>query len=406
MRTTGALVFLVLVAAACGKPLSGPPPSGDYKVYEAASQQLAVIDSRSHSVERSLPLGALSGTQHLYAIQSNALLDISPQTGATQRMLQLPGRYQLPPMTINGIPGGLSQNGAWLVVDSYEGSGSALSTASHMLVISTATWKVTDRMDLPGDFQFDAISNDGERLYLIQYLNSAEYNVRLYDLLQGRLDANIVVDKADGQQAMAGTRLSGVASPDGHWLYSIYVRAHESPFIHALSMDGPFAFCIDLPGSGYANNAAEYRWSLAMNRDGSQLFAANGVLGIVAQVEPATNYQPAVKRTVHYDTSQSVGAKGNGASGAVLSLDGHTLVVSGDRGIAWIDATTLRVSARSLGGWKVWSMAVSGDGAALYAVNDAGMIAEVSMSRGHSLAQFGGAPGQPIELVRVDGGAP
>ena len=31
---------------------------------------------------------------------------------------------------------------------------------------------------------------------------------------------------------MAGLRLSGVASPDGHWLYSIYARQDKGAFIH------------------------------------------------------------------------------------------------------------------------------------------------------------------------------
>jgi hypothetical protein len=421
MRKAGVLVFLVVVAAACGKPIAGPPPaSGDYKLYEAAatssSQQLAVIDSRSHAVERSLPLGVASPDwAHLYAIRSNALLDFDPQTGAVARTLQLPGYFQLPLATMSGVPGGLSQNGDWLVVESFDGATAAgsLPSATHMLVISTSTAKVIKRMDLTGDFQFDAISNDGQRLYLIQYLSNTEYNVRLFDVISGQLDANIVVDKADGNQAMAGLRLSGVASPDGHWLYSMYVREHQSPFIHALSMDGPFAFCIDLPGNGYAsgNGADEFHWSLAMSRDGSRLYAANGALGLVADVEPATNYQPAVKRIAHIGTAGSAGvlvqnaqAKELGANAATVTPDGRTLVIAGGDGVVWIDTRTLSARDHALTDWRVWSLALSADGNQLYVVNDAGLIAETSMAQDHVTTKFGGAPGQPIALIRVAGG--
>ncbi len=418
MRKAGALVFLFFLAA-CGKPLGGPAPSNDYKLYEAAStnssRELAVIDSQSHAVERSLPLGAPSPDwTHLYTIQSKTLLDLDPQTGATQGMLQLPGQYQLPLVTISGIPGGLSQNGQWLVVESFDSTANNLPTATHMLVIDTTRSKVAHRLDLRGDFQYDAVSNDGQRLYLIEYLNTNEYRVRLYDLNASKLDANIVFDKADGNQSMVGLRLSGVASPDGHWLYSMYVRENESPFIHALSMDGPFAFCIDLPGNGYASptGGADFHWSLALSRDGTRLYAANGQLGLVADVDPATNFSPAVKRLVHFDTGrsasrfvQNVEAKEIGGNGAAVTPDGRTLILSGDNGIALVDTGSLRARDHALTNWAVWSLALSSDGSLLYVVNDRGTIAEMSMAADHAVTEFGGAPGQPIALVRVAGGS-
>jgi hypothetical protein len=67
---------------------------------------------------------------------------------------------------------------------------------------------------------------------------------------------------------MAGSRLSGIASRDGQWLYSVYVRPDKSAFVHALSLEDPFALCIDLPGSGYSSNPDEFHWSLAVNAAG------------------------------------------------------------------------------------------------------------------------------------------
>lgn len=389
MRHLGAIACLVILAAfACGKPADGVTTSNGYKVYEATSPsggspQLAVIDSTSHSVERSLPLGALSPDGvHLYTVQATTLLDIDPHSGAVARTLALPGSFHLPQMTHAGLLGGLSQNGSWLVLES---------SPTHTLVISTTDWKVSRRVDLTGDFRYDAVSNDGQRLYLIQYLNGRDYNVRLFDLVGGMLDANIVVDKADGNQAMTGLRLGGVYQPDGSWLYSMYVRENGAPFIHALSLDGPFAFCLDLPGSG-----VDLHWSLAMSRDGSRLYAANGALGIVADVEPATNYQPAIKRVAQFDRAGQ--PKQSGGNGAALVLDGRTLIVSTDQGIAWLDTGTLQVHERALRDWKVWSLALSSDGSELYAVNDAGTIAQIATS---STTTFAGAPGRPIALLTV-----
>jgi len=57
----GALV----IVAACGRVPGSQLTAGDYKLYEAASTssslQLSVIDSRSHSVERNMPLGFHAG---------------------------------------------------------------------------------------------------------------------------------------------------------------------------------------------------------------------------------------------------------------------------------------------------------------------------------------------------------
>src|SRR5947209_15578771 len=193
-----------------------------------------------------------------------------------------------------------------------------------MLIVNTTTSTVRRQIDLDGYFQFDAISNDGDRLYLIEHLNGREYFVRLYDVTGGRLDENIVVDKSDGNQAMTGLRLSGVASPDGHMLFSMYVRENDNPFIHALSLDGPFAFCLDLPGSGYSGGKADMQWSLAMSSNGSRLYAVNGATGTVAEVDTSNQFSPQIVRTAKIATgsSASIGAS---ALTAVISPDGKTL---------------------------------------------------------------------------------
>ena len=65
MRALLTAVCALVLVAGCGRAQFGTVPlSGDYKLYEAASTQssrlVSVIDSRSHSVERSLPFGTPS----------------------------------------------------------------------------------------------------------------------------------------------------------------------------------------------------------------------------------------------------------------------------------------------------------------------------------------------------------
>src|SRR5256714_5847816 len=321
MRVVGALICLGVLVAGCGGTQQILRQTRGDKLYEAvsthSSQVVSVIDSRSHTADRRLPMGVpTSDWRHLYSVASTSLVDTDPQTGATLKTMPLGGAYRLPAATANGVPGGLAPNGMWLVVESTD------SSQSHMLIVNTTTSTVRRKIDLDGYFQFDAISNDGDRLYLIQHLNGREYYVRLYDVIGGRLDENIVVDKSDGNQAMVGTRLSGVAAPDGHMLFSMYVREHDGPFIHALGLDGPFAFCLDLPGSGSADSAAEMGWSLAITRDGSRLYAANPATGIVAVIDPKGNGAPAVLRTAHFAKASSANTKFSSPNSAAVSPDG------------------------------------------------------------------------------------
>ncbi|HEV3234685.1 MAG TPA: hypothetical protein VG329_09080, partial [Candidatus Dormibacteraeota bacterium] len=158
---------MVLVAG-CGRVPLAPLAAGDFRLYEAASttssQLVAVINPQSHTAESRLPLGALSPDgAHLYTVSSNTLQDIDPHSGAVVRSLRLPGSFSLPPATLGGIPGGLSQNGRWLVLQT-----SGAQTSSHLVLIDTAQLKVTTQIDLDGTFEFDAIDNTGTRLYLIE----------------------------------------------------------------------------------------------------------------------------------------------------------------------------------------------------------------------------------------------
>ena len=400
MRVVGALICLGVQVAGCGGTQQILRQTRGDKLYEAvsthSSEVVSVIDSRSHTADRRLPMGVpTSDWKHLYSVASTSLVDTDPQTGATLNTMPLGGAYKLPAATANGVPGGLAPNGMWLVVESID------SSQSHMLIVNTTTSTVRRKIDLDGYFQFDAISNDGDRLYLIQHLNGREYYVRLYDVIGGRLDENIVVDKSDGNQAMVGTRLSGIATADGHMLFSMYVREHESPFIHALSLDGPFAFCLDLPGSGYADSAAELRWSLAITGDGSRIYAANPATGVVAVISTGANSVPSVLRTARFERAISPNAKVSGANAAVVSRDGKTLVVGGASGVTWIDTSSLQVRAHALTGWHVSSVGLSPNGQNLYAVGDDGRIAEISMADAAVTSRFDPSAGEPLALMRV-----
>ncbi|HEX2680666.1 MAG TPA: hypothetical protein VHQ03_05185 [Candidatus Dormibacteraeota bacterium] len=392
MRALVALVGLLLITS-CGsitQEQSGP----DYRLYEAVKSDegtlaIAVVDSLSHRKVLTLPIGTPSSDwRHLYSVVGQSLVDTDPATGTTLRAVNLGGEYQLPAATYTGMPGGLSPSGQWIVVQAFDAS-------SHLLVLDTVTLRIVNSVVLPGLFKFDAISDDGRRLYLIEFLNGSEYFVRMYNLMNGQLDANIVVDKADGNQAMVGQRLSGIARTDGQWLFSMYVRPHDGPFIHALGLMGPFAFCIDLPGSGYSSDAAQWNWSIAMKPDGATVYAANTTTGTVSAVD-SQKFQ--VARTTHIDMG---GSGSRIANVALVTPDGKTLLLGGSSGVVWVDTATLQAQSRALPGWHVSSMGLSPDGHELFAVNDAGAVAELQLASGQMTTTFDPAAGPPIALMRV-----
>lgn len=413
MRNLLMATCAAVLVAACGQTPGVPLTRGDYRLYEATTDhsQIAVIDSGSHVAQRSLPLGTPSSDwQHLYSVSSNTLLDTDPQTGSTLNKLTLPGTYHLPPATLSGVPGGLSQDGKWLVAQAFDPTAKALPSATHFIVMSTSFGSRGTRIDMRGYYQFDAISNDGRRLYLIEYLTYSDYRVRVYNVAEQRLEPYIVVDKSQPNERMTGLRLSGVASPDGQWLYSIYVREKEGAFIHALNLGQPFAFCIDLPGNGSSAGTGdvEFHWSLALTRDGSRLYAANALMGVVSEINTGSN-GPALVRTVHIGSPGSTGslfiqdvqAKEFGTNATVLSLDEKTLVTASGSGIVWIDTKTLHARMRALNEWRVGSLALTPDGKVLYALSSSGKIAEVSMESGKVGATFDPGAGYPMALMRV-----
>src|SRR6476660_2497629 len=121
MRALLGVLTAALVVTGCGRAGLGPvPQSGDYKLYTATSTQtsqlVSVIDTRSHAVERNLPSGTPSPDwAQLYLVHGNTLIALDPQTGAVRHTMRLSVPFQLPPATISGLPGGLSQDGHWLV---------------------------------------------------------------------------------------------------------------------------------------------------------------------------------------------------------------------------------------------------------------------------------------------------
>ena len=189
--------------------------------------------------------------------------------GRILRSSPLPGRFTIPAVAYDGSAGGLSGDGNTLILINPRTTFPRKRTP--LLVVDAQALQPIDRIDLRGDFSFDAVSPNGHWLYLIQYPSASDpstYRVRAYDLWDRRLVAAPVVDPRERGEKMRGSPVTRVSSSDGRWAYTLYDGAGKTPFVHALDTATRSARCIDLDGVS-ARNIWNAR--LRLSSDGSTI---------------------------------------------------------------------------------------------------------------------------------------
>jgi hypothetical protein len=388
------------LAAAPTAPMPEAPALGDrlYAGTTGGGGQLMVLDGAQG---RELPLGALSPDRAtLYAVESVSAggkpqtrvqaLDVA--TGKTLRETSVAGAYALPTIGSDETPGGLSPNGRWLALETPPTQPGA-AMPGRLVVLDTAFEKPTREVRLDGDFWFDGLSNSGDNLYLTEYLAEKQrehYRVRLYHMAAGQLDAAVIVDKSNNELVMSGVRQSALPSRDGNWLFSLYLDEEHGPFVHALNLTDQYAFCIDLPKPNGEGEAKQQLWSLAMSANGNTLYAANGGLGLVAEIG-TTDMK--MRRVTTLPAMKAIpGGRPAWPGGAVLAPDGKTLFVIGDGGLLAVDTGDPKQYRQLLQSRALRGVALSADGERLYAVDGArGTIVQANPASGAIVAEVAGA---------------
>jgi hypothetical protein len=118
--------------------------------------------------------------------------------------------------------------------------------------MDAARLRVRTTIALRGAFTVDAISPDGRWLYLLRYRSPDDplhYQVRAYDMRTRTLLPKPIVDPHEPDEKMLGIPMARVTGAGGRWVYTLYQRPEDGPFIHALDTSGRTASCIDLPAS-------------------------------------------------------------------------------------------------------------------------------------------------------------
>ena len=328
------LALLLLVPAptatadGCPSPCSGQvssPPNVKYLYVQPGGShgEIVAYDTVLGTVAFALPAGVASadGRRHVVALPrrvNTKLTNFNLRNGYSEFVSYVPGRWRI---------GGVSPTGRWAaVVASRPGQ-------TRIAIVDAQNGKVVHRAHLAGRFEVETISRDGKRLFLIQHLPDRQYLVRLYDLTRGQLKTQAL--KASGEGApMVGLAWSGVGSPNGRWLLTLYLNTHHNhAFVHALNLEKGEPACVDLP-SGNGRLAALKRYTLTLSPNGRTLFAANPALGVVASIDLQTLR---VTRAARFAPS-AAGRPTRELSAGTISRDGRTLYFSAGNGLWAYDA--------------------------------------------------------------------
>ena len=405
MRTAIGLAASALLLASCAAQVAAPPQSATTDELVIRTSSAVQVWSAKGDLVRSLSRSVSSPDGSVYYTLEGAsptrLRWTDAKTGHPMTQLTLPGAYAFA-SEAGPAPTGFSPNGRWLVLVGDVGATSSFAIVDTSLVRLAAFAKV------PGSFSYDAISDDGSSLYLIERMtpdaarqlpgvnSEYGYRVRVYDVPAAFLSETLVVDvklAAETNSNNAETRIDGimtgiyqssVPSRDGRWNFSFYYNPNRGPFIHVLHLDSRSAFCIlDLPivSGGYEKRLG---WSLALTSSGKTLYAVNGPLGLVSVIDATTLK---VDRTATV-TGLPVPATTASAASATVSQDARKLYFTADRGVALVDTSDFSLRGLFLKDRVITSVSLSPDGHRLYALSADGTVWMLDATTGRQLGQI------------------
>src|SRR5262252_4765453 len=389
-----AIVTMLMVGAtfACARgPASQanvPTPSvvaAHGLVYVSVGGRIEALEMASGQVVSTLPTGTPSPDwRRVYTVGQGRLQQIDAATGQQVASAAAPDWAQ-------GVR--TSADGSWLAL-----SGTTTGPPSRFEVLDSAFVTRPVTVDLPGIFTFDGLSNDGQRLYLLEWVRQGSYQVRMYDLARGSLYAQVIADKREIGQLMSGEALTSLTSGDGSTQLTLYQRsARNEAFVHELPIGQrqslPLAYCQDLP-------APASGWGFVRSARGDAFFAVNPAAGWVVELEPQfgsrglfSGANPRQARIGGTATS----TPGGQPPALAVSPDGARLVLSTWPGLVTVDTTSLKVTGRFLSGERIRGMGFATDGSELYAVNQAGSLLRLDP---RTMAKVGEISlGAPLEAI-------
>jgi hypothetical protein len=394
------VILAVLAVAACsGKaPPSAAPAAATERPASIASATVPSSDDSGLVVGRSgddgLQLILAGSGERIFAMPAGVpggdwrQLVSAEVTGAstTIRDIRLPdldsssqtidGTWRLPKIGLDPTPVGVSDDGRTIVLVE---TSRATAGRSRFAIVDRTAAAPPRFVELTGEFEYDTLSPDGSIMYVVEHLAGppdGHYQVRAVDTSTGVLREGAVVDKNEGDEAMAGWPIAQLRQPDG-MVFTLY-RGGDHPFIHALSSVDAWALCIDLPAAGSSDAAAASDWGLTSAIDGRSIIAANATLGLAVDIRlpdltirRSASFAPSASNVI------SLAKFGHDAGGVVgrrivASPAGSVVYAAGAGGIVSIATGDLSLKGRFLEGVPVDALAVTVDGGTIFALIHAG----------------------------------
>jgi hypothetical protein len=359
-------------------------------LYVATPTGMSVVDASTDSLVVSLPVGTLLPDRSRYWTVASGdpttVRGIDPATGLDQVSFVLDGRWSVP-AAYGPAPSGLSGNGKWMVLVAPPHATGTL-MVNRFAVVDLANKRLDRVVTADGDVGFDAVSDDGRNLYLVEHLVPApHYAVRVASFNGAGLQDGVLGQiKTAEPEVMNGLYHASVAV-GGDWFLSLYSNPGRGPFIHALNTTQLYAQCIlNMPDVPAGLRPA---WSMLLDPKRPRLYAVNGAGGVVSEVD--TSALTVLRSNI--DLAPVATALTTApVHPAALSADGTRIYVAAEHGVIVIYTGDLSVHSRYLADRLVDSVAVSDDGQRLYVVSG-GTISKVEAATGRPLGTLASAAG-------------
>jgi hypothetical protein len=230
--------------------------------------------------------------------------------------------------------------------------------------------------ELNGNYEPEAFSTEGDRLFLIQHLPAeapSVYRVTVMNLARGRVSQVFGPFKVPPER-MPGTRLEQAASPDGRFLFTLYSterpdyghlgiahHGHDSviSFIHVLSLEEGWAHCFGLP-KAFWDRPAEMQ-AMAVSPDGRELYVVDTGLGQMATLD--------TESLEFSDALRVIEPVASAPASITAAPDGTVFIGAGDLLTAIDGASNERVGSWRASG-PISGLTLSEGGERLFAVLD------------------------------------
>jgi hypothetical protein len=314
------------------------------------------------------PDGVVSGDGRTLVIaepagQATTVRAIGAADGSTLLARSIAGGWVQPRIGRDGLPVGVSDDGATVVLAAADMGTAAV---SRFTVLSDGLQRETP-VELRGQFSFDALSPDGRTMFFVEHQGGANYAVRAWTAGDGLQDG-VIVDKSNVDEQMAGYPIA--QAPAGLGLVFTMYRGPET-FVHALDTTKEFAVCIDLDGMPEEMDAHDLdAWAITRANNLGQTYLANARLGVVLELDRSSY---SIARRARIAATPTLVATGR----AVLAPDGRTLYVLAGRSVLAVDTGNLKVRETLAIADDARAVAVSTTGT-LLAIGDRGQALTAS----------------------------